>query len=132
MSQTPQVEIRTFLYGLGQERQARPAFVPLQAQTLPARDLIAAHVRAEAARAATSRGESLALHYILADDVRGAPLAGAELDAEAEVGRALEGFAGRRFILSVDGEAVADLDAPLTLTERSRVCFVRLIPLVGG
>jgi hypothetical protein len=132
MTQAPLVEVHTFLYGLGHERQARPALVPLSAKTVPARDLIAAHVRAEAIRAASSRSESLALHYILADDVRAPALAGEMLDPEAEVARAWEGFTSRRFLLSVDGEAVADLDAPLTLSERSLVCFVRLIPLVGG
>lgn len=132
MTQAPLVEIRTLLYGLGQERQARPNFVPLAERTLPARDLIAAHVRAEVARAATTRSASLALHYILADDVRAGVPAEATLDAEAEVARAWAGLAARRYILAVDGEAVADLDTALALSERSLVCFVRLIPLVGG
>lgn len=132
MSQTPQVEVRTFLYGLGQERQARPAQVALSAATVPARDLIAAHVRAEVARAATTRTESLALHYILADDARSAPAAADSIDVEAEVARALAGLRAQRFILTVDGEPVADLDTQLSLSERSLVCFVRLIPMVGG
>lgn len=132
MNQMTQVEIRTFLYGLGQERQARPARLPLETATLPARDLIATHVRAELSRAATFRSESLALHYILADDVRTSPPITDQIDAEAEVARAWAGFAARRYLLTVDGETVSDLDLPLSLSERSLVCFLRLIPLVGG
>lgn len=132
MNQAPHVEVRTFLYGLGQEHQAHPNHVPLAASTVPARDLIAAHVRAEVARATLARSESLALHYILADDVRSAPLDTDTIDPEAEVIRAWDGLVRRRFMLSVDGEAIVDLDAPLVLSARSLVCFVRLIPLVGG
>ncbi len=132
MTQAPHIEVRTFLYGLGQERQARPTHLTLAASTVPARDLIAAHVRAEVAHATTTRSESLALHYILADDVRSAPPAADTIDPEAEVARAWEGLAARQFLLSVDGEAIVDLDTPLALSARSLVCFVRLIPLVGG
>jgi hypothetical protein len=129
---TPQVEVLTYLYGLGRERQARPTLVPLSAPTVPARELIAAHVRTEVARAVTTRSESLALHYILADDVRCAPTAADTIDAEAEVVRAWQGLAAQRFILTVDGEVVGDLEAPLALSERSLICFVRLVPMVGG
>lgn len=131
MTQAPLVEIRTFLYGLGQERQARPSYVPLAARTVPARDLLAAHVRAEVERAAASHRESLALHFILADDVReGTPPAEA-LDAETVVACAWAGLAARRFILSVDGDVVPDLDTPLTLSERSLICLARLVTLTG-
>jgi hypothetical protein len=54
------------------------------------------------------------------------------LDDAAETARAYSGLAERRYMLVVDGEAISDLDTPLSLTERSIVSFVRLLPLIGG
>lgn len=133
MSQTMTVPVTTHLYGLGSERRTPAVFVLLSERKLPARDLIAEHVRAEIQRAERDRASSLALHYLLADDVRAAPQEGAPaLSVEREIARAWAGLTERRYMLVVDGVAISELDAPLALTERSRVSFVRLLPLIGG
>jgi hypothetical protein len=110
-------------------------YVLLTERTLSAREVIAEHVRAEVDRAQHYRISSLALHYMLADDLRANPAPAAApptLDAETEIRRAWAGLAAGRYLLVVDGASVTDLDATLTLTERSRVSFVRLLPLIGG
>lgn len=124
--------ITTHLYGLGSERRTPPVYVLLTEHTVCARDLIAAHVRAELARAAQARTSSLALHYLLADDVRTAPPLPTEPMEATEIAHAWAGLTEHRYMLVVDGVACTELDASLTLTERSRVSFVRLLPLIGG
>jgi hypothetical protein len=135
MNETMTLEVTTHLYGLGSERHTPPVYVMLSERTLPVREVIAEHVRAEVDRAQQYRMSSLALHYMLADDLRANPApvaAPPTFDAEAEIRRAWAGLATGRYLLVVDGASVTDLDATLALTERSRVSFVRLLPLIGG
>jgi hypothetical protein len=134
MAETMTLEVNTFVFGLGSERKAPPILVCLPERSLPARALIAEHVRAELERARASRAVSLALHYLLADNLRArqTPAEPPAADVAGETERAWAGLAERRYVLVVDGLAVHDLDAPLSLTERSVVSFVRLLPLIGG
>ena len=134
MTETLSLQVSTHVFGLGNARTTEPIFIVLPQRTITARALIAEHVRAEVQRANATRTSSLALHYLLADDLRHslAPLVLPTLDDAAETARAYTGLAERRYLLVVDGEAMSDLDAPLTLTERSIVSFVRLLPLIGG
>ncbi|HEU4324563.1 MAG TPA: hypothetical protein VFS21_15580 [Roseiflexaceae bacterium] len=131
--ETLTLEVSTRLYGLGAERVAPPVLVAVPARTVTARELVAAHVEAEVRQAQVARAGSLALHYLLDSDLRARPDAATPaLDVQAETQRACEALAGRRYLLVVDGTAVIDLDAPVELSERSVVCFVRLLPLIGG
>ncbi|GAB4210298.1 MAG: hypothetical protein OHK0022_43100 [Roseiflexaceae bacterium] len=133
MQETLTLEVTTRLYGLGAERVAPPVFVVVPARTVTARELIAAHVQAEVRQAQQARVGSLALHYLLDDDLRARPEAAASaLDADTEAARACDALAGRRYLLVVDGTTVTDLDAPVELSARSVVSFVRLLPLIGG
>ncbi len=135
MHEALSVEVTTRVFGLGGGRATAPTLVALPTRTLSARALIAEHVRVELAQMERRRKTSLALHYMLADDVRVQPAATALAElprAEAEIRRAWQGLAEQRYVLVVDGLAVDDLDAQLSLTERSAISFVRLLPLVGG
>lgn len=53
-------------------------------------------------------------------------------DVAAESDRALEGFREGRYRVLLDGQPVTSLDEPLSLGLRSRVTFVRVVPLVSG
>src|SRR6266508_2729429 len=134
MTQPLSLQVTTHVFGLGNARTTEPIFIVLPQRTTTARGLIAEHVRAEVRRANAMRTSSLALHYLLEDDLRHspAPLILPTLDDAAETARAYTGLAERRYMLLVDGEAMSDLDAPLTLTDRSIVSFVRLLPLIVG
>ncbi|HEX3640283.1 MAG TPA: hypothetical protein VHV10_03225 [Ktedonobacteraceae bacterium] len=54
------------------------------------------------------------------------------LDWQAQYDKALEAFRYRGYILLVNDKQVADLDAPIELHARTKVTFLKLIPLVGG
>lgn len=128
-----QIAVTTQIFGLGGGRPALPTLVELHERTVSARTLIAEHVRGELGRVAQRRTSSLALHYLLSDDVRSEPGAlAAAPDVDREVRRAWRGLAEKRYVLVVDGTAVDELDATVALTEQSRISFVRLLPLVGG
>ena len=134
MTETLTLEVTTHVFGLGNGRASEPIYVVLPERNTSARALIAEHVRTEVQRANAMRTSSLALHYLLADDLRRTPSPGTSptLDENAETARAYAGLAARRYLLVVDGVAVSDPDAPLMLTDRSVVSFVRLLPLIGG
>ncbi len=134
MTEILTLEVTTQVFGLGSPRTTEPIYVGLPQRDTTARALVAEHVRAEVQHANAARTSSLALHYLLADDLRQTPIppTSPTLDDNAETARAYAGLAERRYLLVVDGVAVSDLDAPLMLTDRSVVSFVRLLPLIGG
>jgi hypothetical protein len=133
MNECMVLEVSTHLFGLGAQRSTTPVLIELAERMVPVQALLAAHVRAEVARAQQRREGSLALHYMLADDLRAAPQpASGAIDLDAELARAYAGLRERRFLLVVDGTALTELDQTLALTERSQVSFVRLLPLIGG
>jgi len=55
-----------------------------------------------------------------------------QLDWQAQYDKALEAFRYRGYILLVNDKQVNDLDAPIELQARTKVTFIKLIPLVGG
>jgi hypothetical protein len=128
------LEVTTQVYGLGTAPNLSPVYVLLTERTLTARELVAEHVRAELQRATVQRSSSLALHYLLDDDLHAdqLPAATPTSDSDQEIARALHALQERRYLLVVDGTTIDRLDAPLTITERSQVQFVRLLPLIGG
>lgn len=54
------------------------------------------------------------------------------VDAEKAVYDALAGFQKNAFFVIIDGEQKTSLDEALQLTDRAKVHFIRLLPLVGG
>jgi hypothetical protein len=54
------------------------------------------------------------------------------IDADTQVVKALDAFAGNQIIVLVDEHQVESLDEEITLKPGTRVSFLRLTPLVGG
>lgn len=51
---------------------------------------------------------------------------------EQQLALALKAFEANGFFVLVDDRQVDELDAQVTLTEHSKVSFIKLVPLVGG
>lgn len=121
--------VTTHVVGLGSGRYTPPAYVQLSGE-VSARTLLAEHVRNEVTRSQQQCAPSLALHYMLAANLYVQPQPATSLaDVVAETSRAYAGLDQGLFVLMVDGVAVTNLDAPLHVTETSRVGFIRLLPL---
>jgi hypothetical protein len=56
----------------------------------------------------------------------------ADLDGEAEVQKALDGFRHQAFFVFVDGRQATSLDEEVSCRGDSKAVFLRVIPLVGG
>ena len=54
------------------------------------------------------------------------------IDWAEQYAAALAAFARNGFLLLVDDRQVTDLDAEIELRHDTAVCFLRLVPLVGG
>lgn len=63
-----------------------------------------------------------------ARDKRPAP----QFNCEVEVEKAFTAFSKNRFFVLIDAKQVGDLDEEITVTPRTKVTFLRLVPLVGG
>ena len=55
-----------------------------------------------------------------------------QLDWQAQYEKALEAFVHRGYFLLVNDKQVTDLDTSIELHARTKVTFLKLIPLVGG
>lgn len=117
----------------------------LASARLPARDVLAQHVRVEVRRLNDEAGRNASEHDRVASFFVGVHSHPTEqrlnpkqgrlpkmLDSEAEIAAACDGVAAKQVIMLFDDREVTDLDAPLTVTEGSVVTFLRLMPLVGG
>ena len=56
----------------------------------------------------------------------------AELDVDAEAALAVEAFRRGEFRVFVDSEPVTSLTDILTVSDKTKVIFLRLVPLIGG
>jgi hypothetical protein len=105
-------------------------------QRLTLRDLIRTRVREEVARYNADRDgifRGLVRPEDAEDTPRGYRVArGRRLEWEKQARVAEEAFERNGFFVLVGGTQVDDLDAELDLGVDTDVCFVRLVPLVGG
>jgi hypothetical protein len=54
------------------------------------------------------------------------------LDWQAQYEKAIDAFTRRGYLVLVNDEQIADLDAPIELQADTEVTFFKLVPLVGG
>ena len=54
------------------------------------------------------------------------------IDANTQLAKAIDAFAGNQIIVLVDNRQVESLDEEIVLRPDTRVSFLRLTPLVGG
>ena len=105
-------------------------------QQLTLRDLIRTRVREEVARFNADRDQyfnGLVRPEDADETPRGYRVAdGRRLSWEKQADVAERAFGQNSFFVLIDGTQMDDLDAELELGVDSDVCFVRLVPLVGG
>lgn len=124
----------------------RQAFtLRLASERVTARDVVAKHVREEVDRlndlvrlrhTEKNRVSSFlvgdyshVLERVLNRPSRKGPKV---LDTAKEVEAALDAIKAKKVIVLFDDFEVEDLDADLTVTDQSKITFLRLVPLVGG
>ena len=139
-----QVHLSIVEKALGQtERQAFS--LKLASERVPAIEVLTQHVISEVDRLNAEMKRNAARHDRVASFLVGShahetqrklngPSGRAPrfLDPGTEVKAAVKAIKEKRVIMLFDEREVADLDAPLTLTDDSNVTFLRLVPLVGG
>jgi len=135
-----ELEIATRVYGNGNPKEN--CIVPFPRPRLLLRELIAQKVRAEVERVRQKNDPigplPLSLRYLTDEDVafathgamghraRRAP------SADAEIERALTAFREGRLFIMVDRNRIDDLDAVIELSPKTKIQFIRILPLVGG
>ena len=124
----------------------RQAFtLRLASERISARDIVAKHVRDEIDRLNDLARRRHAEHDRVASFLVGDHSNELErklnkpnrkgpktLEPTEEVKAALDAIEARQVIVLFDDLEIEDLDADLTVTDQSKVTFLRLVPLVGG
>ncbi|UFH60294.1 hypothetical protein [Sulfurovum mangrovi] len=54
------------------------------------------------------------------------------VDAEKQISIALKGFQENRFFVLVNDRQISSLDEMLSIDNKTRVSFIKLVPLIGG
>jgi hypothetical protein len=54
------------------------------------------------------------------------------LDWQKQSAKAIAAFQGNGFLVLLDDRQIVDLDERLDITSRSKITFLRLVPLIGG
>lgn len=108
------------------------------------RDLLAALVRSEVRAFHQRQEERRMLRVLSAREIDAAArsgkismggvedLAPVEVDEEAAIEVALQGFVDGIYLVFLDGQPQRELDAPVLLHAESSLLFIRLVALVGG
>ena len=127
-----QLTITTHIFGLPSGQRTVPVSVTVPSAGLSVRDLIARKIEQEFSECADRQrpdlgGEAFSSEALLGD----APLALCS-DAREEVERAQQAFAARAFMIVVDNQRVCDPDEVLTVSPRTHVEFIKILPMVGG
>lgn len=109
----------------------------LVSEQISVRDLIEARVREEVRAFNQEAGSTLFRGLVQPTDTE-SDLNGYRMrkshsvDAEGQVQEALQAFGRNGFLLLVNDQQVTSLDEHIVFTPRTRVSFVKLVPLVGG
>ena len=111
-------------------------------QPITLRDLIAHVVRFEVAAFKERQSERRLVRALTARQIEAGlavgkvGIGGSDLDQHVDpdqaVSAAIEAFSDGLFFVVVDEAEIKDLDAVVTLTERSRLTFIRFTMLAGG
>lgn len=109
---------------------------------LTLRALLGHVVRQEVARFKTRQAERRLLRVLTERQVEdglakgkvdsGGSTLDQNVDVDAAIAAAIEAFQDGLYLIGLDERELKDLDAPISLTESSRLTFVRLSLLAGG
>jgi hypothetical protein len=111
----------------------RALTLKLASEHVTLRDVIARAVEVEKARAdARAEAEIGALLVILLGRLGLAALPSPRSDPAVDLERAFEGFRSGSYRVLLDGRPVTGLEETLSLGLRSKVTFLRVVPLVSG
>ncbi len=125
------------------ERQAFS--LKLASERVPAREILASHVRAEIERLNEAARRNREKHDRVASFLVGPHSHEVErrlnrkgsrghqpLEPDVEITAAVGGVEAKQVIMLFDDREVTDLDELLTVTDDSTVTFLRLVPSIGG
>lgn len=129
-----QVVITTLIFGLPSGQHTTHLCLTLPGDRLSLSELIAHKIRQEVAECRGNRRPGLSGEYLPPATLIGArsPAALAPGDAATEIMRAQQAFAARDFMIVIDNQRINDPDTVITLSPRSQIEFIKILPLVGG
>lgn len=124
--------VTTHIFGLPSGQRTVPVLVAVPSASLSVRDLIARKIEQEWTEYAERRRPGLSGEAFSPEELLGDAPPVLCSDAREEVERAQQAFAARAFMVVVDNQRVCDPDEVLVLKPRTRVEFIKILPMVGG
>jgi hypothetical protein len=130
-----QLTVTTIIFGLPTGQRISHVGLTLPAATLAVHELIAHKVRQEVEEFLTHQRSGVSGEYWSPEELLGATtrasgvVPGAVID---EIIRAQQAFAARAYMIVVDNHRIWTPEVVLTLTSKTQVEFIKILPLVGG
>ena len=145
----PSVSVSTVIFGSSDKGSALPAVeLKLVSERVSAGEIISRTVKEQLDELIRQRLDQQTIHqrfkqqYLHPEDIDrqiangkialARPDESATPDLDREVKRVLDAFEKQSFKMFVDGHEISHANEICTLTEGTRIKFLRLIPLVGG
>ena len=124
--------VLTHIFGLPTGQRTVPVSVAVPPGGLSVRDLISRKIEQEFLECVDGKRPGLSGEAFSTEALLGAAPLAVHGDAGREVGRAQQAFAAREFMVVIDDRRVGDPDEVLVLNPKSRIEFIKILPMVGG
>ena len=124
--------VLTHIFGLPAGQRTVPVSVAVPLNGLSVRELISRKIEQEFSECVDRKRSGLSGEAFTTEELLGAAPLDVHGDAGREVERAQQAFAAREFMVVIDDQRVGDSDAVLVVNPKTRVEFIKILPMVGG
>ena len=124
--------VLTHIFGLPAGQRTVPVSVEVPPNGLSVRDLICRKIEQEFSECVDRKRSGLSGEAFTSEELLGTAPLDVQRDAGREVERAQRAFAAREFMVVIDDHRVGDPDEMLVVNSKTRIEFIKILPMVGG
>ena len=122
----------THIFGLPAGQRTVPVTVAVPPGGVSVRDLICRKVEQEFSECVDRKRSGLSGEAFTSEELLGVGPLDVHGDAGREVERAQRAFEAREFMIVIDDQRVGDADEIWVVNPKTRVEFIKILPMVGG
>ena len=124
--------VLTHIFGLPAGQRTVPVSITVPPNGLSVRDLICRKIEQEFSECVDRKRSGLSGEAFTSEELLGTAPLDVQRDAGREVERAQQAFAAREFMVVIDDHRVGDPDEMLAVNSKTRIEFIKILPMVGG
>ena len=124
--------VLTHIFGLPAGQRTVPVSIAVPPGGLSVRDLICRKIEQEFSECVDRKRSGLSGEAFTSEELLGTAPLDVQRDAGREVERAQQAFAAREFMVVIDDHRVGGPDEMLLVNPKTRIEFIKILPMVGG